>query len=34
MPEDCIYEQTAVIYVSGDINGTEDSLVSIPYTVG
>jgi len=34
LPEDCIYEQTAVVYVSGGINGTEDSLVSIPYTVG
>merc|ERR1711959_714434 len=34
LPEDCIYEQTAVVYVSGGINGTEDTLVSIPYTVG
>ena len=34
MPEDCIYEQTAVVYAGNTINATDDALVEMPYTVG
>ena len=34
LPEDCIYEQTAVVYAGNTINATDDALVEMPYTVG
>ena len=34
LPEDCIYEQTAVVYMESGINATDDALVEMPYTVG
>jgi len=33
-PEDCIYESSTVNFISGEIDADDDSLMSIPYTVG
>merc|ERR1711937_889591 len=34
LPEDCIYEQSTVMYADGGIDGSTDGKFLIPYTVG
>merc|ERR1739845_306611 len=34
LPEDCIYEQSTVMYADGGIDGSVAGKMSIPYTVG